>query len=478
MSDRHDPGDGVAQQLVGQIDDVTGSVVLTGWVAGPAGWVGVHLAGGAVELLVDHADPASLARLTLAPDADLDDARGETSLALASLFGGDWPEIRQALRGGLSERPRRVRSGSRDGGMAAGRTIAALGRLAVIEAEAAAHASGPLARAVAGLEAGVLRAEAPAALLLSPTAGAVLTDAASHLLSLDVDDLTWSVDWRGRLELAALATRAAARLDERPDDDPGGALARALREVARRWRGEPDTGTAAAGGAAPKGAPVLHEMAAPAAAAPAAMMPAPAAAPRPTLARAAGRTRAASEEVPLLIETDPALDLTIMSARLEGAHLHVTARTAGSVGATTPLWLRVFRRDRRPVLLGLGPLAPNDFGSAVARVLLPAELRRADVLADITARPDEPWRSPAVRTTQRAVRVARDACRAERTDDPDAAAAAWRRSAALWDHHGDDRRAGLARQYAAGGSAGTDPRPRGRDDRRLPLAPFVLDHLG
>ena len=163
-----------------------------------------------------------------------------------------------------------------------------------------------------------------------------------------------------------------------------------------------------------------------------------------------------------------------MSSRLERAHLHVTVRTGRA--PARPLWVRVFRTGRRPILLGFGPLVPNDFGSATGVVLLPAELRAAVLIADVTDRPDQPWRTSALRTTARAVRMGRDAGRAERQDDRAGARQAWQTCASLWDQQRDDRRAALAREYAAGRrGASTDPRRRGDD--RQPVDPFVSDHL-
>lgn len=453
MSDSLGP---LTDQLVGRRDDSTGSIFLTGWAAGPAGLATVFLGGGDVELSVDYAEPATVSQIVI---PSFDAPKGLKTEALNSLFSGAWNLLESRLAGEPKvvwrpdEEPISWRRGSG--------VVGQLGRLAILEAETTERHHSPAGLAISSIERAVIAAGLPEELRVAPNPPDLFVNGGTALLDIGLDQLHDELDWRGRLELAALVSRGLQMIDLPAAADIVGQL----EELGSRLRG--DTPRAAAAPAA-------------------AMMPSPQAGATRTLddrslveAEAAPRRRArervGEHDVP--VEIDPALDAEVMQVNVNNAHLEVAVRATDKQG----LWLRLFRTDRRPVLLEMGQMQVNDFGSASAAVMVPRDIAQSDLVADVTDRPQSRWQAPSVRVTQRAVRQGRDACRAERDSDFDQAAESWRQSASNWRAVGDDRRSALARRYADGQSP-VAPRTVGgrrhaRGGRREPMAAFVLDRL-
>lgn len=134
------------------------------------------------------------------------------------------------------------------------------------------------------------------------------------------------------------------------------------------------------------------------------------------------------------------------------AHIDITRVTPTLLRVTTslndePCWIRVFDRDGL-VPVAQAPLLQHDLVE-VAEVVVPPDLDDSDlevtvVVADeLEVAPERP-----LALIRRAVEVGRDAARATRLGDRNAASRLWLRCGELWGQLGDDDRAAVARSLA------------------------------
>lgn len=415
--------------LVASFDPVTNRIDLVGPAPGPAGVVRVELAGGRVQVEYDAAEPATV------------------TLTSAETRGDELPpDVARVLRrlGVASDALPAAGTGPvRLAGPdpSAGMIHARLARLALLAAEIEETALGEQAEALARLELGVIAAGLPDDLGLVPDADALLGAGARGVLALRRRPARWR-----RIPPIAALVGDAIRVLRRHDPVLAGALAEAV----------PVAGGAPVGPAAPVPSLALaslrYEVLA------SAVPP-----PPDRVAEMADRRR-----LPVLCAAG--VDAEVTRAELVDGHV-VVALGAPAAG----LWLRVHRRDRRPVPIGFAPVA--DDGSP-ARVLLPGGVVATDLIVDVTPRPEEPCRHERTHALRRAVAAGRDALRVQRRADGFAAADRWEECARGWERLGDGRRAGLARRHAVAGLVGTDGPPPGAGSppgAARPAAPFVFE---
>jgi hypothetical protein len=291
---------GLTEQLVGHRDDVTGLLVLTGWTPGPAGASVVELAGGAVRLWFDHADPTTITELQVDPDVD----PRRIAVALDPLFPPGWEQV--AAR--LTSEPAIVWTvdeldrlkGLREPGL-----VDQLARIAQLQAELDEVDLGPVGRAIASLERVQLAGELPEDL---GVALAVAVERASAALDeVDSDGLSSALRSADAAALVPTLRSVAGRMTDVH-------LVRALMRVADGVeRG-------------PKALEVLRS----------ADMVAAAAAPMAAGVRRSRHGVAAAQprpriELPVVI--DAALDAELLSSEVNRDHLQVSIRGAAEGGS-------------------------------------------------------------------------------------------------------------------------------------------------
>jgi hypothetical protein len=438
------------EQLVGEWDADAGLLVVTGWVAGPAGSAVVELPG--AELDLDVAAPGRTCQLLVPVGKTGDTATvpQATRAVLHRLLGDPRAVALLNLIRGHSARPvvlppphegpaapvspgpapdhgGRGRLPLPVGGAGVDPRLARLGlaRLGVADEELP-----PAARAVAQLEAAVTAADLPADLGLAPVVAAGTRDGAEALLTLvpaarrDPDVIAGRLGWLDpvtALRLAAL-TRRAANL---PGTDPAtatalGRLAAGLDLVPSAGALEPaPTAAATAGGAQETSGPLAGQ----------------AVSDRP-----APELDAASARRVLPADARPAV------ARQSEHEIEVSVPGLGD--ALEGVWARVLRRADG-LLLALAPFraAGPDRADARARLLVPGESSAA-LLVDLTVDPAVPAPSAALRAFEQALAAGRRAARAQRLGRRGTAIAGWRHCAEAWTAAGDDRRAAMATEYA------------------------------
>ena len=409
--------------LVASVDPVTNRIDLVGPAPGPAGVVRVELAGGRVQVEYDAADPGTV-----------------TLISTGARNGGPSPDTARALRrlGVASDgRPAAATGPDRLAGpdSSAEAIHTRLARFALLAAEIEETALDEHAEALARLELGVIAAHLPDDLGLVPDAGTLLATGARWFLTLGRG--------AGRLRRVPRViglVEDAARALRRHDEALAAALAEALPVTA---------------GAPAEPAKLALRLSA------AIRADRLAAGPVPGVE---GRRR-----LPVLCAAG--VDAEVRRAELVDGHVVVALR-ASAAG----MWLRVHRRDRRPVPIGFAPF-PDD--GSPARVLLPGGVVATDLIVDVTPRPEEPCWHERTHALHRAVAAGRHALRLQRRADGFAAADRWEECAWGWERLGDRRRAELARRHAVAATVATDgPPPLGAGSSpgaASPAAPFVFE---
>jgi hypothetical protein len=387
----------------------------------------IGLAGGAVRIWFDHADPATVTEVSIEGDAE----PPRVHRALDVLFLGGWVNVedRVASQPSIVWRSRDARS------LRVPRVVGALARVAQLVAELDERPLSRPTRAIAHLELAQLMGELPAGLDPEPSPEGSLTSATSVLAEVEPDALERAMRRAGALGLVPTLRSVAER---------GGLVQ--LSAVADRLDHQPTVEQA-----------LSYEAVAPA------MAPRPAMAqPRMAGSRRARMGRIAEHDridVPVVV--DASVDAIVMRSVIDGDHLAVTVR-----GGEVACWLRVFGAGTPPLLLSAVPLEGNRFGTQEGSALLPVGSAKGPLLVDVARDLSATWRGEATTVLRRAVRAGREACSAERRSDEHEASSRWEASADLWSRAGDERRAHLASDYATG-------QGRWSRSRRTPQPPFV-----
>lgn len=432
-------------QLVGEHDPLTGAIVLTGWGPGPAGVSGLTLAGGGLELSVDHAGPLNI--VSVAIDAVDDDVVAALDILLVGSARRVLDEIGTTRRVVWP-----LDDVDRVGARRAARPtpLARLGRLAILRSEVERLGISGEVRAAGLVELANLTVDAPRALGVAPTAEALWRTGVERLAAAGA---AWFADLGARAaqELSFALQWSVKGLHS---VDPALAdTAAQLADLARPRRGGlPDAPAFDAG--------------------PISMQPSmkvrldlggetPAA--KAALSTVAGRPGGVGLEVQVV----PPLDARARSASLQDGHVAVEL-----VGLVDPpsVWCRAFLVGGRPVLLAMAPFHRSSYRTAQARVLVPVDLPPDAIALDVTLEPEAGWRSPALHAVERAVDLGRRACRAERMGDRPDAWESWHDCAEEWDRAGDVDRSQQALAYAE-----ANPDRRGTPGRRAGQRPFAID---
>jgi hypothetical protein len=451
------------EQLVGEWDAETRLLIVTGWVAGPAGSAGVELPG--AELDIDVAAPARTCQLlvpaastgnpAIVPEATravlhrlLGDPRAVALLNLTRGHSGrpvvlppaHGPGVASGRPGpagdhappGNRPEPRRDQFGR---GVALGLARLGLAQLATTDDHIA-----PAARATARLEAAVAAADLPADLGLAPAVAAEARAGTEALLGLVAAGALGWLDPISAFRLAGLVRRVA----NLPGTDP--ATAEALGRLAAGLDLDPSAD-------APTPAP----------------SPAPAAGAGPAregigLMATAGSAASAGAALRRVVDDEvprklPAPELDAASAHRvlpHGARPTIARPSTHEIEVSLPrladavngVWARVLRRADG-LLLALAPFRAAGPGraDARARLLVPDEASDG-LLVDLTVDPGSPAPSADLLGFGAALAAGRRAARAQRLGQRGTAIAGWRECAQAWSAVGDDRRAAMAAEYA------------------------------
>lgn len=422
---------------------------------GPAGTAGLDL-GGAIELDIDVARPATLAGLTidLPMTGDVHRLPRSVRRRLVALLGeARSDEVATAVRaaGPGEGRPWPL------GGQGRAGLSASLQRAALAHA-AASEAAAPLVVQATGL--------IEAAVALDSLASSGLLDlraTARHDAQVGGELLAHLA---ARRPLALPGPHAAAALagllrSLSPLLDDGSAPARALAALTEAIdRGDHTGHSAHTGRAGCADRSSRDERAARAA---------PGAA-----AAAAGLVRRVLVDVRAL---PGALAGAAISARRSTAS-EIEVRIDGWADRRHGLWARVFDA-RDDTLIGLAPFKrdPASAADTVARLIVPPDGgphgRRFEV--DVTDRPEMPRPSPTLAAVERARHQGARAARAERLGDRPQARHRWLTCARLWAAAGEPVRAGQARALAAEGRIPGQEDDGGGGGSAGDIGPLVCD---
>ena len=430
------------QRQLAAPDALSGQIVLEGWQPGPAGASGVTLAGGLVQLTVDHADPRLLCFLSVDEDSPAAAAALEAVVGRSFRRIGDRIEDPDDRRPVLLDPPGRG-DPKRRSPPQTGPTILRLGRLAVLRSEVERVDLTDDERAVGLVELANLMAGEPASLGLTPS-----------------PRTTWAagIEMCGPLAYARTDVRGGERRDS---------LRRVLlhaaanlADVDRELHGEVQS---MLDRLVPTRSDLSDERSEPSVAVSRLELPASVGELPDSAAAAVPSDRAdpgSPLPAPVSIEVVPPLSCAIHSVELDRGHLSVTIEPPP---AGQQPWLRAFDAGAPPVPLGLSPFQPGRRGTRRALVLVPTALRPIDIVADITLQPERAWTSPVLLRVEQAVDLGKHACRAERLQDT-AAWDRWQDCADKWTEVGDHRRAQTARANAQGAqdrrTSLRGPRPR------------------
>jgi hypothetical protein len=426
--------------LTAEVDDASSDAPVTvrGWQAGPAGVATVDLLDGAAELDIDVAEPDLLVSLRL------HDPRTRPARRLARILLG--PTAAAALDGfhrnpgepvvvweRIDDRVRDLRPRTRRPG-----GLGLVGRLGLTLCELGVPGRSDAAIAVGLVDAAMTAADLRVDLAPQPTGSALLAAGLLRWDALPAGALDGATDLLGQLQGRWLKTAFAI------DPDQGDQL----KELFARHGGssQPAAEGAARGGG--RSATQLDRSWL-AGAAGSAMAPAAALAAAPMASEAA-----ADAAVAAFPSIEVAFDAILAAAdarvvNVERTDHHLVVHLGGLPGGRPDAWLRVFADDSTgPVPLAFAPIPDADRPWRTAVALVPAEVPNRKLLVDVTLSPKDRWPSPTARSVGAAVHLGAEAARAGRRSDADAATR-WDHAASAWDELGDDRRADLAREYAA-----------------------------
>jgi hypothetical protein len=410
---------------------------------GPAGLATVALLEGAAELSVDGAEPDGVVSVMAAVSSD-----ARTGLVMANVLDPGLAVDLDRWLAQPSPRTGRPLSAPADGTGVARRAIRGLGllsRLAVGLDELARADLSEATRALSLVDLGVSAVDL-AELGPLPDGTALVAAGLDRWEELDPDA------WEDEADdlLAATIDRSSRWSKSLQRDRPD--VAGRLRVLTERMREDRSDGTVVMHSIVP--AALDH----PSAAAPMAPMAAPAA--EGGLDLAVSRSRSARAGAggtarPPAVEIAFAPDLAGRLIAAERVGHHLTVHLGGV--DVDDAWLRVFEAGPVPRLLALAPVGSPERTWRTAVALIGPDVVDSDLLADVTRRAREPFRSPAVRRTERATHLGKVAARSSRTaalgssgrdvdlDPTDA----WRSCAEAWELGGDAVRAGRALRYAA-----------------------------
>ncbi len=422
---------------------------------GPAGTAGLDL-GGALELDIDLARPATLAGLTIELPTTGDAGRLPRSARrrLDALLGAARAEqVAASVRAAgetIGGEPLSLGGGGGGGGGGSAGVAPALQRAALAHA-AASEAAAPLSVRAAGL--------IEAAVALDPVASRGLLDlraTAHHDAQAGVDLL---VRLAGRGSLAVPGAHAATALaglvrEVRPlvDDSAARALVTLAEEIERGRHTVPVAPVGHAGRSGQVGPPPVPSSS--------------------TVARLVRRTRVDVFALPGALA-----DAAVAAHRSTSSEIEV--RITGWADRRHGLWARAFDAAD-DTLIGLAPFGrdPEVATDAVARLLVPSDSgrhgqRRFEV--DVTDRPEMPRPSPTLAVVERARHHGAVAARADRLGDRVQARHRWLTCARSWAAAGDPVRAEQARALAAGRSSPGEADGFGAGAPAQGIGPLVCD---
>lgn len=394
-------------------------VLVSGDQPGPAGLSAVSFLDGAANLAVDTADPSQVVRLSLPTGPD-DRVRRLVDAVLDAASAADllrWMEGRSprppGALGVAPEDPRIAR-------LPTGR-LELFGRLAVGLEELLRPDLTEAALAAALVDLGASAFDL-SALGPGPDGAALVTAGLERWESLDSD--AW--DEESQRLLAAISRKRPQWMKSLWPHDP--ALVDRLEVLSGELSDRMRHVRPVAAYAAIESLPEVTRMAT--------------RAPAPGVA-------AGAPAVPVVdVSFDADLDGRLISAERVEHHLVVHL---GGLADAGDLWLRVYELGSVPRLLAIAPVGAPERTWRTAVALVGPDVADHDLAADVTRHPREPFRSPAVHRTERAVHLGRVAARAARNreqGDGDVVMDAWDRCAEAWDHAGDQPRADQARRYA------------------------------
>ncbi len=404
-------------------------VISTGRPPGPAGVSALWLSDGAVELLVDTAEPHRLVSVT----TDLGDLdRSEPSLH--SLFGPMVTDSIAAWAATASDGAPPASVGTHDPTLTVIGPMSRLGRLAVGLDEVSSEDPNPLVEALAMVDLGCDIINLVGDLRVDPAGQALVETGLDRLEHLRDEDREPP---GGRLWQQILRRRPGwieTISDRRPDlsDRFSSLWDRILApygETDRRQTTVDDLTM------------VDH----------ARLLMMPAAAPMAAaemaaaeIADAAEASAAAPRTPQLEVLFPPGVSGRKVSATLERHHLvtHLGGLPDGS------WWLRAFRVDATggpPRLLAVAPLVGDTWGHSGIALVGP-DVNSADLLVDVSRHPAEPWTSTATRASTEAVILGRRAARTSRAGAR--STESWEECARAWTDAGDPQRALQAQSFA------------------------------